>query len=270
MPGKGNPGTGIALLQPPGLVLVRPGGGGDRAGAFRRLVDVVAHGGAWTQVVRASRGGGLGRRSAVITYPVPGSMLPENIRRPGVVGHLSPGCLQWAISGDWATVRGDLADDELVMLAEATGVEDGVPRVREEELPAGFAARPPQPYFPPVVNESRYGAAGLGEAKALGDGLVYTTVMACGGFEDRLFTGGISASGRVRGRLAAITTAQGGNAQLVWEPRTGVVACIGYSGAPWSKAAEAALHRLAGRSRMLEPSRWKALRPAVSRQPSNL
>ncbi|WP_327187029.1 hypothetical protein [Streptomyces sp. NBC_01334] len=70
----------------------------------------------------------------------------------------------------------------------------------------------------------------------------------------------------MNGKPAVITSALGGNGALAWEPVPGVVAYIGYSGAPLDEGAVAALRRLAARARLLSPGQWQATGPTTSDQ----
>ena len=69
-----------------------------------------------------------------------------------------------------------------------------------------------------------------------------------GGFEDALYTELATPAGRVHGAPAVLSSVQGGNGTLAWEPLPGVVAYVGWSGAPVSAEAVTALRTLAGRA----------------------
>jgi hypothetical protein len=53
----------------------------------------------------------------------------------------------------------------------------------------------------------------------------------------------------------------GGNGTLAWEPTPGLVAYVGYSGAPLDDKAITALQRLAARARALTSTQWQAINP---------
>ena len=53
----------------------------------------------------------------------------------------------------------------------------------------------------------------------------------------------------------------GGNATLAWEPTPGLVAYVGYSGAPLDDKAITALQRLAARARVVTDTQWQAINP---------
>jgi hypothetical protein len=209
-------------------------------------------------VVVRRPGGSLGRHGAVVTYPFPappGRDSGELVNIAGVTGVASDGAVVWPLAGGYARVRGDLSGAELVALAAGTGVVDGRPVVRP---PAGLTVVAAGPYRPPVIHEIRYGSAALGEQIALGNGLVYTGVAGGGGFEDRLYA---LHAGQDTRRPGVVSSVLGGNGTLAWEPAPGIVAYVGYSGAPLTPAAAAALERLARRTRLLTAAEWRAIHP---------
>jgi hypothetical protein len=225
-------------------------------GALERC-DRSAGGGQWTVVLRRP-GGSLGRHGAVVTYPFPAPPGGDNgtlVNIAGVTGVASSGAVTWPLAGGYARVRGDLSQAELVAVAAGTGAVGGRPVVHP---PAGLTVVSTGPYRPPSIHEVRYLATELGEQAALGDGLVYTGVTTGGGFEDRLYAqhAGLDAS-----RPGVVSTVLGGNATLAWEPAPGIVAYVGYSGAPLTPAAAAALERLARRAVLLTTAQWRALHP---------
>lgn len=160
-------------------------------------------------------------------------------------------------------VRGDLPQSELIAVAVATRVVSGRPVV---ESPPGLSVTATGSSRPPYIHEARYGSAETGEANELSGGLTFTGVARCGGLEDQLYAGRVRTAGTVNGKPAVITSALGGNGALAWEPVPGVVAYIGYSGAPLDEGAVAALRRLAARARLLSPGQWQATGPTTSDQ----
>jgi hypothetical protein len=244
------------LIDP---VRVAPGGALERC-------DRTARDGPWTVVVRRP-GGSLGRHGAVVTFPMEPPVGREGgtlVNVAGVTGMAFTDAVVWPLAGGYARVRGDLSRAEPVALAAGTGVVDGQPVVRP---PAGLTVVAAGPYRPPVIHEIRYGTAALGEQAALGDGLTYTGVAGGGGFEDRLYA---LHAGQDESRPGVVSSVLGGNATLAWEPAPGVVAYVGYSGAPLTPAAAAALERLARRTRLLTGAEWRAIRPQTVEGPNDV
>jgi len=85
-------------------------------------------------------------------------------------------------------------------------------------------------------------------------------------FQDRLYAVTVKAAGTVHGKPAFVTSEIGGNGVLAWEPAPGVVAYVGYSGAPLDQGAIAARHRLAERTRLLSARQWRATHPQTTDQ----
>jgi hypothetical protein len=125
------------------------------------------------------------------------------------------------------------------------------------EPPPGLSVTATGPSRPRDLREVRYRSHDVGETSALSDGLTYTGVVRCGGFEDRLYVAKARAAGTVHGRPAVVTSSLSGDGLLAWEPAPGVVAYVGYSGAPLTARAVAALHRIAERTRLLSTRQWR-------------
>jgi hypothetical protein len=240
-----------------GAVPAVPGAGLDRCD--RTAVD-----GPWTVVVRRP-GGSLGRQGAVVTFPVEPRRAGRGVAVDGRRGTAEPGMVTWPLAGEHARIRGDLSEAELVAIAARTTVADGRPAV---DPPAGFAVVTSGPYRPPAVHELRYASGAVGERATLGDGMAYTGVTSGGGFEDQLYAVPTTDGGPVHGRPSVVSSVSGGNATLAWEPAPGLVAYVGYSGRQSDAGTAAALHRLAGRTRVLSHAEWRAAGPATVDQPN--
>jgi hypothetical protein len=243
---------------PAGLVIARAA---ERPHGLVRC-DATAVDGPWTVVVRRSDGA-LGRRGAVVTFPVGAPAGNHRIRMGAVTGTAQPGMVTWPVGGAFARIRGDLSDGELIAIAARTTIVGRRPRV---DPPTGYLVVSSGPYRSPAIHEVRYGSAALGEQAALGDGLTYTGVASGGGFEDQLYAAPARDGGRVAGQPALLSTVNGGNATLAWEPAPGVVMYVGYSGAALDDAAVAVLERLATRSRTVNPDQWQAIDQQVASQ----
>jgi hypothetical protein len=230
--------------------------------------DAAAVNGAWTVVVRRA-GGSLGRHGAVVTYPAPtndAGNTGATIRVGSAAGISGPGFIRWPLGSGQARVRGDLPQADLVHIAELTKVVAGQPQVRP---PAGFRVIARAPSRLPLIHEIRYGSSGLGVGPALGDGLTYTGLTSGGGFEDALYAERASPAGTVNGAAAVLSSVQGGNGTLAWEPSPGVVAYIGWSGPGMSPEAVTALRTLAQGTHILPPSQWLATKPQLDDQENN-
>jgi hypothetical protein len=118
--------------------------------------------------------------------------------------------------GEAAHVHADLGDQDL-----GSSLRRAIPTV---EPPPGLAVAATGTSRPHYLLEARYGSHDAGEAAALSNGLTYTTVARCGGFEDRLYAVKAQAAGTVHGKPAIVTSGLGGNGLLAWEPAPGVVA----------------------------------------------
>jgi hypothetical protein len=239
---------GVEPLAPGALAALAIDGVVPAGGALERC-DHAALTGPWTSIIRRPDGS-LGQRSAVVTYPA--SPAPTGATA-------SAGLTIWRVGGGWAQIRGDLSAAEIAKIVAGTTVVNGRPVL---PAPGDLLLDSLEPYRPPAVHEIRYGAADVGEAAALGDGLVYTGVTTDGEFEDQLFGTGTYAHLLVNNQPAVVSAVFGGNGTLAWEPASGVVAYVGYSGGPMSADAVAALVRLANRTTPLTISGWQATRPA--------
>ncbi|MFJ9736622.1 hypothetical protein [Streptomyces sp. NPDC101166] len=245
--------------QTPGLVIA---GVPLPEGATLIRRDRRASAGPATVVVRR-RDGSLGRHGAVVTFPVPAPQEGRTVQVGGVAGRALEHEITWPIAGSYARVRGDLPRPELIAVASATGIASGRPHV---EPPPGLSITAAGTSRPPYLHETRYDSTDTGEADALSGGLTFTGATRCGGLEDQLYAARARPAGTVNGKPAVITSAFGGNGALAWEPTPGVVAYVGYSGAPFDEAAIAALRRLAARTRLLSPEQWQTTGPATSEQ----
>jgi hypothetical protein len=240
---------------------------GHRGDAFLTRSDPAAvAGGAWTVVVRQT-GGSLGRGGAVVTYPAPTNDFTDigaPIRVGSVTGTAGRGFILWPLGNGHARIRGDLPQADLVHIAEFTMLLSGLlPEVRPTE---GFRVIARGPSRLPLIHEVRYSSADLGLMPALGDGLIYTGMTSGGGFEDALYAAGVTPAGTVHGSPAVLSSVEGGNATLAWEPYAGVVAYVGWSGAEMSTKAITALRALAASSYTLTPSQWLATKPDLVEQ----
>jgi hypothetical protein len=212
--------------------------------------------------------GSLGRHGAVVTYPAPTNDAPNTgatIRVGSATGISGPGFILWPLGNGQARIRGDLPQADLVHIAELTTVVTGQPQVRP---PAGFRVIASLPSRLPLIHEIRYASSGLGVGPALGDGLTYTGLTSGGGFEDALYAGATPA-GTVHGAAAVLSSVQGGNGTLAWEPSPGVVAYVGWSGGPVNAEIVTALRTLAEGAHILTPSQWLATKPQLDNQKNN-
>jgi hypothetical protein len=242
------PDAAVGPEQTPGLVIkwaaLQRGSAWDQR-------DPASGSGPWTVTVRRD-GGSLGRHSAVVTFPV---AAPDSGRTA------KAGQITWRIGGGYARVRGDLPKAMLARIAAATTVTAGRPEV---EPPPGLSVTAAGTARARDMREIRYGSDNVGEAAALSSGVTFTGVVRCGGFEDQLYVAGARAAGTVHGRPAVVTSALIGDGLLAWEPAPGVVAYVGYSGAPLTDATIAALHRIAERTRLLNPQQWQTAEPQTN------
>ena len=242
--------------------------GGQRIHTTLTRSDSAAVNSPWTVVVRRADGS-LGRYGAVVTYPVrtkDGASTGAPIRVGSASGISGRGFILWPLGNGQARIRGDLPQADLVHIAELTRVVAGRPRVRP---PAGFRVIARAPSRLPLIHEIRYNSTRLGVASALGDGLTYTGLTSGGGFEDALYAVRATPAGTVHGAPAVLSSVQGGNGTLAWEPSPGVVAYVGWSGAPVSAEAVTALRTLAEGAHILTPSQWLATKPELIEQENN-
>jgi hypothetical protein len=215
--------------------------------------DRAALDGPWTVVVRRPDGS-LGRRGAVVTFPVDPPAGGRNVAVGGVTGLAATGTVTWPVAGRHARIRGDQSEADLIAIAARTTVAAGHPAV---DPPAGFAVVATGPYRPPTIHERRFGSSTVGEGDALGDGLTFTGVASGGGYEDLFYTLAVRDGQPVDGRPTVVSSAFGGNATIAWEPAPGLIAFVGYSGSETTDAAVAALQRLAGQTRPLTVAQWR-------------
>jgi hypothetical protein len=230
--------------------------------------DPTAVNGPWTVVVRRADGS-LGRYGAVVTYPAPtndAANTGATIRVGSASGISGPGFILWPLGNGHARIRGDLPQADLVHIAELTTVVAGRPQVRP---PAGFRVIARAPSRLPLIHEIRYSSNGLGVGPALGDGLTYSALTSGGGLEDALYAERATVAGTVRGAAAVVSSVQGGNGTLAWEPSPGVVAYVGWSGGPVNAEIVTALRTLAEGAYILTPSQWLATKPQLDDQKNN-
>ena len=242
-------------------------GGHHRGGSLTRS-DPGAVNGAWTVVVRRTDGS-LGQRGAVVTYLAHTSDFTDTgapVRVGTAAGIAGRGFILWPLGDGHARVRGDLPSADLMRIAELTTVAAGRPLVR---APEGFRVIAVGPSRLPLIHEIQYSSSELGLRLALGDGITYTGLTSGGGFEDALYAAGATPAGRVQGVPAVVSTVQGGNGTLAWEPSPGVVAYVGWSGAEMSPKAFTALRTLAQGAHLLTPRQWLASKPDLNEQVNN-
>ena len=231
-----------------------------RGSALERW-DCDALKGPWSVVIRAADGH-FGIQSAVVTFPIDpeGSGVPSTRPQGGV---WNPGTqkLVWPLGSSHAQIVGDFGQATLEDLAARITVdrldpdEGDKPQFRALN---GFTVAATIPYGSPVVHEMRYGAKDLGQARTLGDGLVFTGVTSGASFESQAFEAGAKPAGFVRGKPAIYSNALGGNGTLAWESAPGEVHYIGYSGSVSSDDAIEGLRALADKGRMLTPAQWQS------------
>ena len=204
-----------------------------------------------------------------MTYPASTNDAPNtgaSIRIGSATGISGPGFILWPLGNGQARIRGDLPQADLVHIEERTTVVAGQPQVAP---PAGFRVSARPPFRLPLIHEIRNDSTRLGVSSALGDGLTYTGLTSGGGFEDALYAERATPAGTVHGEPAVLSSIQGGNGTLAWEPSPGVVAYVGWSGAPVNAKAVTALRTLAEGARILTPSQWLATKPYLDEQENN-
>ena len=247
----------VTPAQPPQVLTAVPSQtyalfAGDTVPSTLTRTDAAAASHGWAVVVRADDGS-FGRRGAVVTYPVEapwGASIGDPVAiGDGVQGRTLLGGYTWPVDGGWARVRGDLAPDVLRRIAASVRVVGGLPVVTP---PAGHRVVVTTPAVPAVVAEARYGG---GEVPTSGprvpyEGLVLTQVLLGAGLEDDLYGSYALHNGSVEPLDAAVPTADepapagtgrtvpvlrthltGGNGDVMWEIRPGVLAVVGISGA---------------------------------------
>jgi hypothetical protein len=244
----------FAALVVEGAAPVGPeasGSGGD-ATVDRR--DGAARAGAWSIVIRAADGS-LGYHSAIVTYPVPAVSGGEHITVGTGVATIAGSTLTWrADAGGFARLRGDLSRPQLVAIAAAVTVVAGRPVLGALD---GFTVQAAAPYRAPDVREVLLHGVSVRLA------FVYTGVLEGGFFEDQLLAQPDRTSVTVHGHRAVVSTIQGGNATIAWEPRPGVVAYVGYSGPGMTDAVLAELARVANRTSAIDAAAWGATDPQI-------
>lgn len=205
--------------------------------------------------------GSLGRNGAVVTYPVDRGQqgTGERVQVGAADGFRRSGVIVWPLAGRDARIRGDLPETDLIRIAESTTVAGGRPAVAP---PPRFRVVDRSPSRLSLVHETRYHSGDLG--------FTYTGLTAGGGFEDALYTVGVTPVGSVHGSPAVASTVQGGNGTVAWEPAPGLVAYVGWSSEPISERTTAAAVRLAEAARILTPQQWLALSPQVVTQPNDI
>ncbi|MEU0680123.1 MULTISPECIES: hypothetical protein [Streptomyces] len=249
------PDAAVTSDETPGMVITGIALG---RGSLNRH-DRTANSGPWTVTVRRP-GGSLARGGAVVTFPVAKPRLGRPVRVGDVTALARDGEIVWPLAGSYARVRGDLPQSQLLRVAAATVVRSGRPVVTP---PSRLSLVSTGSIRPHVLREARYGSDEVGEAEELSRGLTFTGVARCGGIEDLLYAADTQASGTVHGKPAVVTSEFGGNGALLWEPAPGVIAYVGYSGAPLDQGAVAALHRLAERTRLMSAQQWQATGPTT-------
>ena len=85
---------------------------------------------------------------------------------------------------------------------------------------------------------------------------MFTGLRTGAAFEEGVYSDRVTSAGKVAGKPAVIWGVEGANGYVAWEPARGEVAYVGYTGAPWSNAAAAALHALAVRTAVLTPAQF--------------
>jgi hypothetical protein len=154
-------------------------------------------------------------------------------------------------------VHGDLSESQLVAVAAATRIVADRPVVGSVH---GLTVEPSRPYRAVHVHEVRMYDVPTVDTVL---GFVYSGVEVDGGFEDQLFAGTPQTGFTVHGHPAVISTVEGGNATIAWEPAPGLIAYVGYSGPQLDDAVTAALVDLANRSTTLDAVAWAATQPQV-------
>ncbi|MEV4622349.1 hypothetical protein AB0J74_26995 [Asanoa sp. NPDC049573] len=233
-------------------------------GSSSESCDRTALDGPWTVVLRRPDGS-LGRRGAVVTFPVDPPAPGRAVMVGRVRGTAADRLITWPVAGAHARVRGDLSQADLLAVAAGTTVVDDRPTVSP---PPGLRVVASGPYRPPSLRERRYDAEAVGEREVLSGALVYSAVTSGGGFEDRLFAGDVAEMGPVDGHPAVLSRVGGGNATVAWELEPGVVFYIGYSGPELRDPTIEALRRLTTRSQILDAAAWQATSPNIIEQPN--
>jgi len=228
----------------------------DQGSVLSRQDDAAATG-AWTVVVRRDDGS-LGRNGAVVTFPVDPSQQGSGgaVRVGSQDGFRRPGVLVWPLSSLHARIRGDLPDADLLRIAQAITTSDGRPAMTV--APEGFRVIGSSPSRLSLIHEIRYHNGELG--------FTYSGLTAGGGFEDALYTVGVTPVGRVRGADAVASIVWGGSGTVAWEPTPGLVAYVGWSGNPISDSTSRTALNLARGASFVTPQEWVGLGPVLVEQ----
>lgn len=232
--------------------------------------------GPWSLVIRAPDGH-FGVRSAVVTYPFPGtSPLPDKpVTKPqGGRWNADAQSLIWPLAGSHAQIVGDVGQAQLADLAMRVTVVSGLPHLAALD---GFTAAATTTYRFPLIHEMRYETVDLGQESKLGTGEVWTGVTTGASFEFELLRvravpGGSAfykSAGVVRGKPAIYARAPDSNWILAWESAPGEVAYIGYSGPVSPADAVEALRSLADKGKVLTPGQWETKDRAQVDPPSD-
>ena len=206
-------------------------------------------------VVVRRQDGSFARNSAVVAWPVTAQESTPTGLEPSHDGRRRT--LVWELMGSPARIRGDLPEAQLIRIAEAVRVMQGVLLVL---TPEGFRTVHGGPYAPELVHEVRYNPAATGASPALGyDGLVFSGMQGGAELEDQVLAGGTPGEAGTIGGRPAVFAASVASGAVVWEPSPGLVAYVGYSGAAQSQSARDALLSLARQARVLTPAQFTAL-----------
>lgn len=204
-------------------------------------------------VVRRNHGGSLGTASAAVTWPLALEEAVATGLAPTTVAERHE--LVWPLAGHLARIRGSLTGDQLAGLAQTATVLDGRLVVAP---PAGYTILYGGRCDEGVQHEVRYSPYSAGVDSVLSDGLVFTGLQRVGTFEDELLARGpATAVGAVGSHPAVLVDI--GSAAVAWEPATGVVAYVGYSGPAPTPALVRLLLDLAEDSRVIPAGEFSRL-----------
>ena len=244
--------------------------------------DAGAAQGPWSVIVRRSNGS-LGRRGAVITYPVPSVTIGRAVRiavaprvtvapstgqvtsvATSVTGHEDEaGGIVWPLNGKFARIRSDLGRSAMAALAARVSIRSGRPALTG--LAKGYRVIVSEPYRAPVVTESRYTDSLRVDSGPI-DGLIYSEVVIGGAsFEEALYSEITVPGGTISGHPAVRSPVGGGSATLAWEVAPGIVAFVGYAGGLVPSAATPSLTELARGGALLSRAQWTATHPSTNR-----
>lgn len=233
-----------------GLALAAPGG----QAVERRQCD--DPGGAPQQavVVRRSTSAGMGEGSAVVTWPLPAAQVADTGLRPSAYGDRTE--LTWPLDGQYARIRGDLTEPELIDLAQATRVGTGGLLVSTSaDFTTAYIGR----RTPDVLHEIRYDAPALGADQArLFGGPVVAGVQNGVALEDDLYATGARQVGAVGPR--PVVLARMPYVAVAWELPGSLIAYVQSSRTDATPALVTALLSLARQATVLEPDEFERLR----------